>query len=52
MKTSIVSITKNMTGDTSDKNNCGPIALVAVASKLFEICNLAILESYLITHDH
>ena len=28
------------------------IALVTAASKLFEICILKILETYLITHDH
>ena len=52
MKTAIVPIIKNKTGDTSDKNNYRPIALVTVASKLFEICILEILETYLITHDH
>ena len=52
MKTAIVPIMKNKTGDTSDKNNYRPIALVTAASKLFEICILEILETYLITHDH
>ena len=52
MKTAIVPIIKNKTGDTSDKNNYRPIALVTAASKLFEICILEILETYLITHDH
>ena len=31
---------------TSDKNNYRPIALFTVASKLFEICILEILETY------
>ena len=52
MKTAIVPIIKNKTGDTSDKNNYRPIALVTAASKLFEICILEILDTYLITHDH
>ena len=37
MKTAIVPIIKNKTGDTSDKNNYRPIALVTAASKIFEI---------------
>ena len=38
IKTAIVPIIKNKTGDTSDKNNYRPIALVTATSKLFEIC--------------
>ena len=34
------------------KNNYRPIALVTAASKLFEICILEILETYLLTHDY
>ena len=52
MKTAIVPIIKNKTGDTSDKNNYRTIAFVTAASKLFEISILEILETYLITHDH
>ena len=52
MKTALVPIIKNKTGDTSDKNNYRPIALVTAASKIFEICILELLELYLITHDH
>ena len=52
MKTAIVPIIKNKTGDTSDKNNYILIALVTATSKLFEICLPEILEMYLITHDH
>ena len=51
MKTGIVPIIKINTGDTSDKNNYRPIALVTASSKLFEMCILEILETYLITHD-
>ena len=50
MKTAIVSIIKNKTGDTSDKNNYRPIALVTAASKIFELCLSVILENYLFTH--
>ena len=42
MKTVMVSVIKNITEDTSDKNNYRPIALVKAASKLFEICILEI----------
>ena len=51
MKTAIVPIIKNKTGDTSDKNNYRPIALVTAASKIFELCLSVILEDYLFTHD-
>ena len=44
-------IIKNKTGDTSDKNNYRPIALVTAARKIFEICLSIILEDYLVTHD-
>ena len=52
MMTAMVPIIKNKTGDTSDKNNYRPIALVTAASKLFEICIFDVLETYLLTHDH
>ena len=48
MKTAIVPIIKNKTGDTSDKNNYRPIALVTATSKLFEICLLEILKCTLL----
>ena len=38
MKTSIIPILKHRNGDTSDKNNYRPIAIVTAMSKLFEIC--------------
>ena len=43
---------KNKPGDTSDKNNYRKIAIVTAAFKLFKICILEILDTYLITHDH
>ena len=51
-KTAMVPIIKDKTGNTSDKNNYRPIALVTAASKLFEICILEILKTYLLTHDY
>ena len=51
-KTALVPIVKNKTGDTSDKNKYRPIAIIIASSKLFEICVLEILVTYLITHDH
>ena len=51
-KTAIVPIIENKTGDSSDNNNYRPIGLVTAASKLFEICILENLETYLITHYH
>ena len=52
VKTALVPIIENKTGDTSDKYNYSPIALVTTASKILEICILEVLEMYLITHDH
>ena len=39
MKTAIVPIIKNKTGDSSGKGNYRPIALVTACSKIFAICN-------------
>ena len=52
IKTAIVPIIKNKTGDTSDKNNYRPIALVTACSKIFELWILSIIENYICTHDH
>ena len=54
MKTAIVPIIKNKTGDLNDKGNYRPIALtlVTACSKIFEICLLKMLEIYLDTYDH
>ena len=46
IRTAMVLIFKNKLGDTSDKNNYRPIALVTAASKLFEVCILDVLETY------
>ena len=40
------------TGVTSDKNNYRLITIVTAASKLFEICILKILDTYLETNDY
>ena len=52
MTTAIVPIIKNKSGNTSDKSNYRPIALVTACSKIFESCLLKMLEHYLETHDH
>ena len=49
MKTAIVPIIKNKTGDTSDKNNYRPIALVTACSKILELCILSIIEKFIHT---
>ena len=52
MKTSIIPILKNRNGDTSDKNNYRPIAIVTAMSKLFELCLSKILDEYLCTSEN
>ena len=52
MKTLIVPLVKNKTGDTSDVNNYRPIALVTVSSKIFENVLLDFLEPFLYTCDN
>ena len=52
MKTIIIPLIKNKSGDTSDFNNYRPIALVTVASKIFLIILLELMESYLGTIDN
>ena len=42
MKTAIVIIIKRKNGNSSDKNNYRPIALVTACSKIFELCLLEI----------
>ena len=42
---------KQQTGDTSDENNYGLIALVTAASNFLKLCLSVILENYLFTHD-
>ena len=50
-KTAIVPITKNKSGNSSEKANYRPIALVTACSKILESCLLIILEKYLHTYD-
>ena len=52
MKTAIVPIIKNKTGDSSDKGNYRLIALATACSKILKICLLKMLEIYLKTDDH
>ena len=51
IKTGIVPIIKNKSGNSSDKANYRPIALVTACSKIFQSCRLIMLEKYLHTHD-
>ena len=51
-KTAIVPILKNRLGDTSDKNNYRPIAIVMALSKIFELCIMRKVETQLITSDN
>ena len=52
MKSAIVPILKNRQGDTSNKNNYRPIAIVTAISKMFELCLMKLMESYLVTRDN
>ena len=52
MKAVIIPLIKNKSGDTSNVNNYMPIALVTVASKIFEIILMEFLTSYLNTTDN
>ena len=52
MKASIIPILKNRNGDSSDKNNYGPIAIVTAMSKLFELCLSKLLDTFLVTSDN
>ena len=48
MKSAIIPLIKNKTGDTNDKNNYRPIALVTAMSKIFELCLSEKLNDYLL----
>ena len=52
MKTIIIPLVKNKSGDLSDVNNYRPIALVTVVSKFFENILLELMEPYLSTTDN
>ena len=52
MKTVIIPLIKNKSGDTSNVNNYRPIALVTVASQILEIILLEMLTPYLNTTDN
>ena len=43
---------KNKTGDTSDKGNYRPVAIVSACSKIFECVLLRLIEFYLCTSDN
>ena len=52
MKTAIVTIIRNKTGDTSDKNNYLLIALVTAFLKILNYAFCLSVENYICTHDH
>ena len=52
MKTIIIPLVKNKSGDFSDVHNYRPIALVTVVSKFFENILLELIEPYLSTTDN
>ena len=52
VKTAIIPIQKNRQGDTSDKNNYIPIAIVIALSKIFELCIMRKEGTQLITSDN
>ena len=52
MKSCIVPLIKNKTGDTSDKGNYRPVAIVSACSKPFECVLLGLIEVYLCTSDN
>ena len=52
MQSAIVPILNNRQGDTSDKNNYRPIAIVTAFSKIFELCIMNLIESHLLTQEN
>ena len=52
MKSAIIPLITNITGDTNVKNNYRPIALVTAMSKIFELCLSEKLNDYLTTSDN
>ena len=44
MQSAIVPILKNRQGDTSDKSNYRPIAIVTALSKIFELCIMNLIK--------
>ena len=52
MKSAIVPILENRQGDTSDKNNYRPIAIITAIFKIFKLCLMNLIESHLITKDN
>ena len=48
----IIPILKNRQGDTSDKNNYRPIAIVTALSKIVELCLMNLIELQLDTSNN
>ena len=52
MQSILVPVIKNKSGDSSDVNNYRPIALVTIASKMFEMIVLDFMEPFIVTCDN
>lgn len=52
MRSAILPIIKNKTGDTSDKGNYRPVAIVNPCSKIFECIVLSYIDQHLVTNDN
>jgi len=52
MQSAILPIIKNKTGDTADKSNYRPVAIVSPCSKLFEVILLFFIEEHVLSHDN
>ena len=52
MQSILVPVIKNKSGDSNDVNNYRPIALVTIASKIFEIILLDVMEPFIVTRDN
>ena len=52
MQSVIIPILKNRHGDTSDTINYRLIAIVTALSKIFELCIMNLIESYLLTQEN
>ena len=52
MQSILVPVIKNKSGDSNDVNNYRPIALVTIASKIFEMILLDVMEPFIVTRDN
>ena len=52
MQSILVPVIKNKSGDSNDVNNYRPIALVTIASNIFETILLDVMEPFIVTCDN